>query len=131
MAGCAVQPQPLEAEERERLAAESYRSLFEGQEPLDGPLTLPEATARAIKYQAEYRQRQMEEALAAAQIDVAKFDMLPRLTLNAGYSSRSNVPFGFGFTPQGNSPSISSAAVSGRSASSTHSTLIGKGFAGK
>lgn len=111
MAGCAVQPQPLEAEERERLAAESYRSLFEGQEPLDGPLTLPEATARAIKYQAEYRQRQMEEALAAAQIDVAKFDMLPRLTLNAGYSSRSNVPFGFGFTPQGTIALNPSASV--------------------
>jgi outer membrane protein TolC len=96
-----VMPMPFAAAERERLGAESQAALFEGQEALSGPVSLPEAMARAIKYQADYRQRQMEEAATAAQLDVAKFDMLPKFTLNAGYSVRSNDAFGFGFTPGG------------------------------
>ena len=101
LAGCSVLPKPFEPAERERLAADSQSALFSGQEPLLGPLTLPEAMARAIKYQADYRQRQMEEAATAAQLDVAKFDLLPKFTLNAGYSVRSNDAFGFGFSPNG------------------------------
>lgn len=112
LSGCAlVQPRPLEQAEREKLAAEARRQLFEGQEPLEGPLTLAEATARAIKYHAEHRQRQMEEAAAAAQLEVAQFDMLPRLTLNAGYSWRNNESFGFGFDPTGNIATVPSASV--------------------
>ena len=101
VAGCSVLPVPLQPTERERLAADSQTALFSGQEPLLGPLTLSESMARAIKYQADYRQRQMEEAATTAQLDVAKFDMLPRLTLNAGYSVRNNDAFGFGFSPDG------------------------------
>ncbi|MEO8144193.1 MAG: TolC family protein [Betaproteobacteria bacterium] len=101
LAGCTVMPSPLDADARARLAAQSYAALFEAQEPLKGPLTLAEAMARAIKYQAEYRQRQMEQAAAEAQIDVARFDLLPRLTANAGYTTRNNDAFGFGFSPNG------------------------------
>ena len=101
LSGCIVFPKPLDTSERERLAAESQRALFERQDPLNGPLTLPEAVARAIKYQADYRQRQMEEAAAVAQVDVAKFDLLPRLTMNAGYTTRDNEAFSFGVTPGG------------------------------
>lgn len=101
LAGCTLMPSPLDAEARSRNAAESMAALFANQEPLTGPLTLAEAMARAIKYQAEYRQRQMEQAAAEAQIDVARFDLLPRLTANAGYTTRNNEAFGFGFTPGG------------------------------
>ncbi|MGE0873403.1 MAG: TolC family protein [Burkholderiales bacterium] len=101
LAGCAITPVPLEPHERELLAADSHAALFAGQEPLARPLTLEEATARAIKYQADYRQRQMEQAAAEAQIDVARFDLLPRLTMSAGYTTRDNEAFGFGFSPSG------------------------------
>jgi outer membrane protein TolC len=101
LGGCAVVTRPLDAAQREGLAADAQRRMFEGQEPIERPLSLAEATARAIKYQAEHRQRRMEEAAAAAQLDVAQFDLLPKLTANAGYSTRSNDAFGFGFTPDG------------------------------
>jgi len=123
LAGCSVLPKPLEPAERDRLAADSQAALFAGQEPLTGPLTLPEAMARAIKYQADYRQRQMEEAATAAQLDVAKFDLLPKLTLNAGYSTRSNDAFGFGFTPGGQLATNPTASTE-----RTHQTLT-VGFA--
>ena len=58
--------EPLSAEEREELAADARRQMFEGQEAVERPLTLAEATARAIKYQADHRQRRMEEAAAAS-----------------------------------------------------------------
>src|SRR5512147_518847 len=84
LCGCAVTPRPLDQAEREQLAAATRQKMFERQDAIKGPLTLSEATARAIKYQAEHRQKQMEEAAAEAQLDVAKFDRLPKLTVNAG-----------------------------------------------
>src|SRR5262245_5084818 len=101
LGGCAVSPQTMTPEEREQLAQQTRKTLFDNQEAIARPMTLEEATARAIKYQAEHRQRRLEEALGDAQLDVAKFDILPKLALNAGYSTRSNEAFGFGFTPQG------------------------------
>lgn len=110
VSGCSVFPVPLGGEEREAAAARIQVELFQDQEPLAGPLTLAEAAARAIKYQAENRQRQMEQAAAEAQLEVAKFDLLPKLTANAGYTTRDNDSFGFGISPSGQigaSPSAS------------------------
>src|SRR5438094_1127786 len=111
LGGWAVITRPLDAAQRERLAAEAQRRLFEGQEPIERPLRLAEATARAVKYHVELRQRRMEEAAAAAQLDVAQFDLLPKLTANAGYSTRSNDAFGFGFTPDGTIATTPTASV--------------------
>ncbi|MEI6722275.1 MAG: TolC family protein [Betaproteobacteria bacterium] len=83
------------------MAAEAEEKLFLGQEPLNRPVTLYEATARSLKYQMEFRVRMMEQAVSLGQLDVGKFDMLPKLTANAGYSTRSNDAFGFGFSPNG------------------------------
>jgi len=111
LAGCAVFPAPLDSDARARIALDSHTALFEGQEPLAGPLTLAAAMARAIKYQAEYRLRQMEQAASEAQLDVARFDLLPRLTANAGYTTRNNEAFGFGFTPGGQAATNPSAST--------------------
>jgi outer membrane protein TolC len=111
LGACAVTPKPMDADERARLASETRRQMFAGQDPLQGPLTMSEAVARAIKYQAEHRQKQMEEAAAEAQLDVAKFDLLPKFTANAGYNWRNNESFGFAITPQGTISQTPSNAV--------------------
>jgi outer membrane protein TolC len=111
LAGCAVTTQPLDGNERARVAEDARRDLFAGQDPITTPITLAQATARALKYQAEHRQRQMEEAAAAAQLDVAQFDLLPKITANAGYSTRDNEAFGFGITPGGAIGASPSASV--------------------
>ena len=98
IAGCAVVPSPVTQEVKDRLANETRGRLFANQEPLTQSLTLFQATARAIKYQAEYRSKLFEEAVSLGQLDVAQFDMLPRLTVNAGYTTRNNDSFGFGFS---------------------------------
>lgn len=101
LGGCAITPVPMDSAEKDRLAIEAVQRLFAGQEALDKPVSLAEATARAIKYHADNRIRMMEDAAAVAQLDVAKFDLLPRLTANAGYTTRNNDSFGFGFSPGG------------------------------
>ncbi|MDX1368710.1 TolC family protein [Pseudomonas sp.] len=91
ISGCAVTSQPIERSVSEQRALSDLQSMFEGQEPLSGALTLHEAMARAVKYNLEARLKVMEEALAKRQVDLATFDMLPRMAASAGYAGRSNV----------------------------------------
>ncbi len=58
--------------------------------PIHAPLTLEEALARALKYNLDRRAKLMEESLALGQLDVTKFDMLPKWIQQAGYSWRDN-----------------------------------------
>nr|WP_024306774.1 TolC family protein [Pseudomonas sp. P818] len=89
--GCAVTSQPIDRSVSEQRAQQDLAIMFKDQEPLSGPLTLHEAMARAVKYNLEARLKVMEEALAQRQVDLATFDMLPRMALSAGYAGRSNI----------------------------------------
>ncbi|MBI3229039.1 MAG: TolC family protein [Burkholderiales bacterium] len=88
--GCAIMPQPVSDKDRQERISADMQALFKDVEPLQGELTLSEAFARALKYNYDYRLKAMEESMASSQLDLAKFDMLPRLTLAAGYNSRNN-----------------------------------------
>src|SRR2546430_17603639 len=70
LGGCAVVARPLDAAQRERLASEAQRRMFEGQEPIERPLSLAEATAPAVKYQSEPRQRSMKTPAPASPTNV-------------------------------------------------------------
>lgn len=90
ISGCAVTSQPIDRSVSEQRAKSDLQSMFKDQEPLNGPLTLHQAMARAVKYNLEGRLKIMEEALAKRQLDLASFDMLPRMALSAGYVGRNN-----------------------------------------
>ncbi|MBK5377831.1 TolC family protein [Pseudomonas sp. TH08] len=91
ISGCAVTSEPIERSVSEQRAKTDLQSMYKDQEPLRGPLTLHQAMARAVKYNLEGRLKIMEEALAKRQLDLASFDMLPRMALDAGYVGRNNV----------------------------------------
>ncbi len=91
VSGCAVTSEPIDRSVSEQRAQTDLQNMFKGQEPLRGPLTLHQAMARAVKYNLEGRLKIMEEALAKRQLDLASFDMLPRMALDAGYVGRNNV----------------------------------------
>ena len=57
---------------------------------LEEPLTLYQAIARSILYNREYKLAAMEAALSQRQYDLAKTNILPALTVSAGYTSRDN-----------------------------------------
>ncbi len=89
--GCAVTSTPIDRSVSEQRAQQDLAIMFKDQEPLSGPLTLHEAMARAVKYNLEARLKVMEEAMAQRQVDLATFDMLPRMALSAGYAGRNNI----------------------------------------
>lgn len=91
ISGCAVTSQPIDRSVSEQRVQTDLQNMFKDQEPLNGPLTLHDAMARAVKYNLESRLKVMEEALAQRQVDLATYDMLPRMALSAGYAGRDNI----------------------------------------
>ncbi|GAO93038.1 hypothetical protein PSA5_09995 [Pseudomonas syringae pv. actinidiae] len=83
VSGCAVTSQPIDRSVSEQRAKSDLQLMYRDQEQLNGALTLHQAMARAVKYNLEARLKIMEEALAKRQLDLASFDMLPRMALSA------------------------------------------------
>ena len=90
LSACAIDPQPLTSAEQKTQIRQDQNSMFSAQEPITKPLTLAEAMARAVKYNLDNRLKMMEEAVAQHQFDLSKYDMLPRLTVAAGYADRNS-----------------------------------------
>lgn len=90
LSGCFVSPNPISEQEHWDRAKEDMGSLYWEQETPTHPISLPEAIARAVKYNLDHRLSMMESAFHMNQLDVANLGMLPRLALNAGYTVRSN-----------------------------------------
>lgn len=88
LTGCAVTPSPIKPEDHAVTLKLDRAIMYQNQEPLTGALTLDEAMTRTVKYNLENRLKLMEQALALGQIDLARYDMLPRLVAAAGYTSR-------------------------------------------
>lgn len=86
--GCAVTPSPLTDADRQVRIREDMAALFTNVQPVSGPLTLYNAMARALKYNYDAKLKLMEEAFANAQLDLSYYNLLPKLTTSAGYSSR-------------------------------------------
>jgi len=90
--GCSTKVDQLSDQERYTRAAEDMASMFEGQEPVTGPITIGEAIARALRYNLDHRLKRMETALAVRKYEFDQTGMLPRLVADAGYSRRNNDP---------------------------------------
>ncbi len=90
LTACSVKPLVISETAHQELVANDKAQLYAEQEPLKGELTLHQAMARAIKYNFDNRLKMMEEALAHDMADISRLDMLPRLTMNAGYRGRNN-----------------------------------------
>ncbi|MFT3802448.1 MAG: TolC family protein [Burkholderiaceae bacterium] len=90
MAGCAMTPKPMSPQDIAKRVEDDRAKMYADQDPVTGPLSLAEVSARAMKYNLDYRLKVMEEALAQGTLDVTRWDMFPRLLLNAGYVHRSN-----------------------------------------
>lgn len=90
LSACAVQPKAITLAEQQALLQADMPMLFVEQEPIVDGITLEEALARALKYNLDNRLMLMEEVLRDNQLHLSRFDMLPALAVNAGYTSRSN-----------------------------------------
>lgn len=87
---CSVNPKPLSRSEL-ALSADDYRlRVTADQEPLNGPVSLYEAMARALKYNLDKRVELMETALRGKELQLSRRDMLPQAVANSGYTGRNN-----------------------------------------
>ncbi len=89
-AGCAVKPEPLTAEENLARVRKDLGVVLAPQEPLTKAVSMDEAMARAIKYNLDERVKLMEMAVASDQLELSRYDMLPRVVAAAGYAGRNN-----------------------------------------
>ena len=89
--GCAVKPIQMTSEEQFKLTQADLSKMFADQLMVDKPISLPEAMARAVKYNLDFRVQLMDEALKRGELQVAMNGMLPSLTASAGYNDRKNV----------------------------------------
>ncbi|NTV02271.1 MAG: TolC family protein [Chlorobiaceae bacterium] len=89
LSGCMVSTAPLNTDEHASRLEADLQDAYALQEKIDHPLSLEEVTARAVKYNLDYRLKVMQEALAAGELGASRWDMLPQLTARAGYSNRS------------------------------------------
>lgn len=90
LTGCSIFPQLATKEEVNTRVKEDMSAMYTNQEPITAALSLEEAVARTLKYNLDYRLKQMESALALDIANYSKYDMWPKLLANAGYRARSN-----------------------------------------
>ena len=91
LAACGtVKPMAWTATEIGSRVTNDLKAMYGDQEPVTAPITFHEASARALKYNLDYRLKLMENALSKDLADVSNYEMLPRLVAGAGYVSRNN-----------------------------------------
>lgn len=120
-AGCAsVKPVALTPQDMQAQQQQDAAATRKDVEPIHGPLTLDEAMARALKYNLERRAKMMEEALAMGQLDVNKFDMLPKIMAQAGYAYRDRARFTHSSPYPSEEPNTSAASTTSERNRSTY-----------
>ena len=82
---CSQKPEPLIKEQVQLSSQEDYEYLKETSKAAPLEIDLYQAIAIAIKNNRDLRLNLMDSALSQGQMDVVKFDMLPKLSVNAGY----------------------------------------------
>ena len=90
LSGCAIKPTPFTVAQLQQTVQDDRSAMFSRQQPVTGPITLDEAMARAIRYNLDHRLKMMEEVLGQKQLDLSNFDLLPKLTAQAGYTDRNH-----------------------------------------
>lgn len=88
VAACSVRPEPITVSDAARDASVARRDMFLGQEAISAPVTLEMALARALRYNLDTRVAMLEQATQVSQLNLLHYEMLPRLTANAGYFQR-------------------------------------------
>lgn len=119
--GCAsVQPVALAPKDMQNQQQKDAENILRNVEAISGPLSMDEAMARALKYNLDRRTRMMEEALTLGQMDVSKFDMLPKIMAQAGYSHRDRARFTYSSQNPIETPNFGNIAST--SADAVHTT---------
>lgn len=88
--GCMITPTSMTKEEIQGRISQDLRAMLTDQEPIEQPIDLYDAIARALRYNLDAKVKAMQQALAHQQLNVAHYSLLPQLAVNAGFDGRNN-----------------------------------------
>jgi outer membrane protein TolC len=88
MSGCSLVPISLTQGELKEQAEKDRMTVTRNQEAVNGPITLYEAIARALKYNLDFHLEFSEKILSETEFDLSKYELLPQLVAKTGYNSR-------------------------------------------
>jgi outer membrane protein TolC len=91
LTGCSIHPQSLRDDEKAALVLTDQQVMFHRQEPIEHPVTLEEAMARAVKYNLQERLAVMQHAFENRLLDSRSYELLPSVAASAGWRTRSRV----------------------------------------
>ena len=86
-----VELDPLMQSDIEQRVRDDAAEMQADMAPVTAPITLAEAVARSLKFNLDNKLKLMEVIVADDRLELAHYDLLPRLAAEAGYSHRSNV----------------------------------------
>ncbi len=89
-AGCAVQPEPITSEAVTARAVADRQLLRMTSQPVDGPISLYEAMARALAFNLDLKLEQYKTSLAEQQLRMSRHDQLPEFVAGHVADGRSN-----------------------------------------
>jgi outer membrane protein TolC len=90
VSGCSYIPIAFKQEELQEQAKLDRKNVTQNQESVSGPISLYESIARALKYNLDYHVEFAEKILAESQLDLSRYELLPQLVVDSGYSGRDN-----------------------------------------
>jgi outer membrane protein, multidrug efflux system len=114
LSGCAPKVLPISFFQQDKLADLDNESIFADQPTMVEPLSMYDAMARAIHFNLNYRLKRMETAVASGEAKMANLDMLPNLTVAAGYSVRNSLSASYSRNVATGSRSSEATTSSGR-----------------
>ena len=88
LTACAVDPNRMTWQDQAYFAQNRLNRVTAEQEPVTHAIDLYEAMARAIKYNQDIRVEAMEASLRIREINLANYEMLPKLVAASGYMGR-------------------------------------------
>lgn len=90
LSGCSFIPVPLTQGELKEQASKDNALVTQNQEAVDGPISLYESIARALKYNLDFHLELTEKVLSQTELDLSRYDLLPQLVARTGYDGRDN-----------------------------------------
>jgi outer membrane protein TolC len=91
LGGCAIKPEALTADQTAAFVEDKLARVSTGQEAIQGPVSLYEAMARALKYNLDTKVEVAQTALKLKELDLSEYKLLPSLVANSGWTGRNNV----------------------------------------
>ncbi|MBW5415825.1 TolC family protein [Pseudomonas sp. MAG002Y] len=90
LTACAVKPVPADFDAEALSFKAKLDAIIESEEPVNGPISLYDAMARALKYNLDQKIELMDEVFKEKQLDLSNAAMLPNIAATFGYSGRNN-----------------------------------------